>query len=58
MPRIFSTRKDWIENVIELSRTKRLRKTILKDISCLRCEVNSETAKDTLEIANCLEGNM
>nr|XP_034829460.1 uncharacterized protein LOC117986695 [Maniola hyperantus] len=59
MPYLFSTKRDWVENVIELSRTRRLRRSVLKEMSCLRCEVNVSTETgDMLDNANCLEGNV
>ncbi|XP_072932371.1 uncharacterized protein [Epargyreus clarus] len=59
MPYIFANKRDWIENVIELSRAKRFRESIFKDMSCLRCEVNV-TAKtgDVVADTNCLDGNI
>ncbi|CAK1585525.1 unnamed protein product [Parnassius mnemosyne] len=59
MPYIFSKKKDWIENVIDLTRSKSFRTSIYKDMSCLSCEVNSTTKTlDMLDNALCLEGNM
>lgn len=59
MPYTFNTKQDWIDNVIEISRTRHFRKSIFKDMSCLRCEVNSTVQKaDLIESANCLEGSM
>ncbi|KAJ8716722.1 hypothetical protein PYW07_003349 [Mythimna separata] len=59
MPFMFAKKGDWVGNVIELSRTKHFRKSVFKDMSCLRCEVNTTTRKgDMLESANCLEGNI
>ncbi|CAG4930621.1 unnamed protein product [Colias eurytheme] len=59
MPQIFSTKRDWIENVIEMSRTKRFRLSVFKDMTCLRCEANvTRKSKDIVESTNCLEGNM
>ncbi|KAH9627673.1 hypothetical protein HF086_016827 [Spodoptera exigua] len=59
MPLMFSKKRDWVDNVIELSRTRHLRKSVFKDMSCLRCEVNTTTKTgDMLDSANCLEGNI
>ncbi|XP_059057513.1 uncharacterized protein LOC131851100 [Achroia grisella] len=59
MPYIFSKKQDWIDNVVELSRTRHFRKTVFKDMSCLKCEVNMTIKKgDMLDKANCLEGNV
>ncbi|XP_028040554.1 uncharacterized protein LOC114250760 [Bombyx mandarina] len=59
MPYIFSSKRDWVDNVVELSRTIRFRKSVFKDMSCLRCEVNVTTERgDMLDSANCLEGNV
>lgn len=59
MPFMFTKKGDWVGNVIELSRTKHFRKSVFKDMSCLRCEVNTTTRiGDMLDSANCLEGNM
>ncbi|CAB3226685.1 unnamed protein product [Arctia plantaginis] len=59
MPYTFNTKQDWIDNVIEISRTRHFRKSIFKDMSCLRCEVNSTVQKaDLIESANCLEGSI
>ncbi|XP_026749127.2 uncharacterized protein LOC113509899 [Galleria mellonella] len=59
MPYIFSKKRDWIENVVELSRTRHFRKSVFKDMSCLKCEVNMTTSTgDILDKANCLEGNV
>ncbi|XP_047531431.1 uncharacterized protein LOC125067096 [Vanessa atalanta] len=61
MPHIFSMKRDWIENVIELSRTKSFRNSIFKDMSCLRCEVNTTKtvmAEDVSANTNCLEGHI
>ncbi|XP_050674465.1 uncharacterized protein LOC126971981 [Leptidea sinapis] len=56
---IFSTKQDWKDNVIEMSRTKRFRRTILKKMSCLKCEVKMSTKTgDDVDRVNCLEGNM
>lgn len=59
MPYIFATKQDWVDNVVELSRTRHFRKSIFKSMSCLRCEVNTTIKTDAMiESANCLEGNM
>ncbi|CAK1555172.1 unnamed protein product [Leptosia nina] len=59
MPHIFSRKQDWVENVIEITRNRRLRQSIYKDMSCLRCEVNITTKSgDILDNTNCLEGNI
>lgn len=58
MPHIFSTKRDWIGNVIELSRTKSFRKSIFKDMSCLTCEVNAAVTGTLINNTDCLEGNM
>ncbi|XP_047514595.1 uncharacterized protein LOC125055910 isoform X1 [Pieris napi] len=59
MPHIFSRKQDWIENVKEMSRLKRFRRSIFKDMSCLRCEINGTTKSgDILYSTNCLEGNI
>ncbi|XP_021181714.3 uncharacterized protein LOC110370293 [Helicoverpa armigera] len=59
MPFMFSHKRDWVDNVIELSRTRHFRKSVFKDMSCLRCEVNTTTKTgDMLDSANCLEGNI
>lgn len=59
MPYMFSGKQDWLENVKELYRTKRLRNSIHKDMSCLRCEVNATLkTTDMLDNENCLAGNM
>ncbi|CAG5027829.1 unnamed protein product [Parnassius apollo] len=59
MPYIFSKKKDWIENVIDLSRSKSFRTSIYKDMSCLSCEVNATTKTlDMLDNSLCLEGNI
>lgn len=59
MPLMFSKKRDWVDNVIELSRTRHFRKSVFKDMSCLRCEVNTTTKTgDMLDSANCLEGSM
>ncbi|CAH1636416.1 unnamed protein product [Spodoptera littoralis] len=59
MPFMFSKKRDWIDNVIELSRTRHFRKSVFKDMSCLRCEVNTTTKTgDMLDSANCLEGSI
>ncbi|XP_050348944.1 uncharacterized protein LOC126772584 [Nymphalis io] len=58
MPHIFSMKRDWIENVIELSRTKSFRSSIFKDMSCLRCEVNATLTTDLIYKTNCLEGHI
>ncbi|KAJ0183359.1 hypothetical protein K1T71_001335 [Dendrolimus kikuchii] len=59
LPYIFSNKRDWVDNVIELSRTRNFRKSVFKDMSCLRCEVNVTTKTgDMLDSANCLEGNV
>ncbi|XP_038214294.1 uncharacterized protein LOC119834083 [Zerene cesonia] len=59
MPQIFSSKRDWIENVIEMSRTKRFRLSVFKDMTCLRCEANvTRISKDIVESTNCLEGNI
>ncbi|XP_028175936.1 uncharacterized protein LOC135075887 isoform X2 [Ostrinia nubilalis] len=59
MPYIFSKKREWVDNVVELSRTRHFRKSVFKDMSCLKCESNA-TAKtgDMLDTANCLEGNI
>ncbi|KAM3964980.1 uncharacterized protein ACR2FA_000867 [Aphomia sociella] len=59
MPNIFSKKRDWIDNVVELSRTRHYRKSVFKDMSCLKCEVNiTIKTGDMLDKANCLEGNI
>ncbi|XP_037296315.1 uncharacterized protein LOC115441766 [Manduca sexta] len=59
MPYIFSNKRDWVDNVVELSRTRHFRKSVFKDMTCLRCEVNVTTKRgDMLDSANCLEGNV
>uniref|UniRef100_A0A2A4JXU4 Uncharacterized protein n=1 Tax=Heliothis virescens TaxID=7102 RepID=A0A2A4JXU4_HELVI len=59
MPFMFTHKRDWVDNVIELSRTRHFRKSVFKDMSCLRCEVNTTTKTgDMLDSANCLEGNI
>ncbi|XP_045522724.1 uncharacterized protein LOC123713205 [Pieris brassicae] len=59
MPHIFSRKQDWIEYVKEMSRLKRFRRSIFKDMSCLRCEINGTTkSEDILYSTNCLEGNI
>ncbi|XP_075975687.1 uncharacterized protein LOC142976284 [Anticarsia gemmatalis] len=59
MPYTFANKHDWVDNVIELSRTRGFRKSVFRDMSCLRCEVNTTQQKgDVLDGANCLEGNI
>lgn len=59
MPYVFSKRKDWLDNVIDLARSNSFRTSIYKDMSCLSCEINTtKVTSDALYTINCLEGNM
>ncbi|KAL4716095.1 hypothetical protein ACJJTC_013872 [Scirpophaga incertulas] len=60
MPYIFLSKLDWIDNVVDLSYARRLRKSVLKEMSCLRCETNSSIVNgmNSMDETNCLEGNM
>ncbi|XP_026319258.1 uncharacterized protein LOC113229791 [Hyposmocoma kahamanoa] len=57
MPVMFDTKQDWIKNVIDLSYLRRLKRSILKEISCLHCEVQTAQHSDR-ESADCVDGNV
>lgn len=57
MPIMFNTKQDWIKNVINLSYSRRLKKSILHELSCLHCEVQSAEHSDR-ESADCIDGNV
>ncbi|KAL0880264.1 hypothetical protein ABMA27_002721 [Loxostege sticticalis] len=58
-PFLFSSKSEWADNVLELSRMRNLRKSILKDMACLKCEVNATSKKEDMsDAANCLQGNI
>ncbi|CAG9787693.1 unnamed protein product [Diatraea saccharalis] len=59
MPYIFSKKQDWIDNVIELARMRKFRRSVMKEMACLKCEANlSLKNSNTLETSNCLHGNL
>ncbi|RVE54042.1 hypothetical protein evm_001445 [Chilo suppressalis] len=59
MPYIFSKKQDWIDNVIELARMRSFRHSVMKEMSCLKCEANSTVkSADVLETSNCLQGSI
>lgn len=57
MPVTFDTKQDWIENVVYMSYSRRLRRSILKELSCLHCEVQTANRLD-IESGDCLDGNV
>ncbi|XP_045536056.1 uncharacterized protein LOC106711354 [Papilio machaon] len=59
MPYKFSKRKDWLDNIIDISRTRDFRSSIFKNMSCLSCEVNyTSPSSILLEHINCQDGNI
>lgn len=57
MPVMFDTKQDWIKNIIDMSYSRRLKKSILKELSCLHCEVQTTEHSDR-ESADCIDGNV
>ncbi|XP_049872897.1 uncharacterized protein LOC126371624 [Pectinophora gossypiella] len=58
MPIIFSNKRDWIENVFDLTYSRRLKKSVFKGMTCLKCETNSTAGGDPIDNSNCLEGRI
>lgn len=58
MPYTFSKKQDWIENVVDMSRTRHLRRSVFRDMSCLTCIVHNDSKDPALNDSYCLEGNM
>lgn len=56
MPYVFKNKKEWVDNIHDLSHWRQLTKTVHKNMVCLHCEVDG--TKNEPEYTNCSEGTM
>lgn len=57
MPVMFDTKQEWIKNIVDLSYSRRLKKSILRELTCLTCEVQKAEHSDR-ESSDCIDGNV